>query len=818
MQTIANPQIELAFEYVRHTNKHIFLTGKAGTGKTTFLSRVRAEVPKRMAVVAPTGVAAINAGGVTIHSLFQLPFGPLVPGTVRSKMNERRFGKEKIKLLRSLDLLIIDEISMVRGDVLDAIDEVLRRYRSNPHPFGGLQLLMIGDLHQLPPVVKPQEWELLGAHYDTPYFFSSLALKKTDAVTIELKHIYRQADSDFIALLNKVRDNQMDAAVFEQLNSRYLPDQIKDKEDEYITLTSHNAGANSINAQKLGALKGKRHIFPAKIKGDFPAHAYPTEEELEVKEGAQVMFTKNDPDPDKRFFNGKIGRVTKIKKEDIWVKCPDDEDEILVKPLEWKNVKYSLNEDSKEVEENEVGTFTQYPLKLAWAITIHKSQGLTFDKVIIDAQSAFAHGQVYVALSRCRTFEGILLRSPLGQASVRTDVTVQHYTQHSREQAPDEDQLFQAKKDFQQELLIEYFRFDRLKSAFSQFHRLIRENEKKFQGDIHQELQQLLLEAQEKVFAVGEKFLPQIEAYCAQEVLPDENEAFTQRLQKAGDYFFKQLHDELFVQVKALQLLSDNSAILKNAKEKWKNLKLALFVAYKGSAVLKESFNSKKVSQIEANAELDYNQKTEKAPKSEDSPKNIRHPELYHKLTQWRAQLAAQGGFPAYTVMTTKSLLEIVEVLPSDAKSLRRIHGMGKKRVERFGKEILDIVKGFTQKNQLEMDLMRFASKAPPAPKKPKVDSKAVSLGMFVKEGKTVEEIAKERNLVTGTIRGHLAHYVELGELPFQQLISQEKLDDLAAYFGSAKDTGLALAKQHFGEQYDYGELKLGRLYWEQQK
>lgn len=815
MQTIANPQIELAFEYVSYTNKHIFLTGKAGTGKTTFLSRIRAEVPKRTAVVAPTGVAAINAGGVTIHSLFQLPFGPLVPGTVRSKMNERRFGRDKIKLLKSLDLLIIDEISMVRGDVLDAIDEVLRRYRNNSHPFGGLQLLMIGDLHQLPPVVKQHEWELLGPHYETPYFFSSLALKKTDSVTIELKHIYRQADSEFIALLNKVRDNKMDPSVFEQLNRRYLPDLIKDNEDEYITLTSHNAGASSINTQKLAALKGKRFKFPAKVKGDFPEHAFPTVEVLEIKEGAQVMFTKNDPDPEKRFFNGKIGTVDKVEKEDIWVKCPDDEDRILVKPLEWKNVKYNLNEESKEVEEDEVGTFIQYPLKLAWAITIHKSQGLTFDKVIIDAKSAFAHGQVYVALSRCRTFEGILLRSPLGQTSVRTDSTVQNYTQISREKAPDDQQLFLAKKDFQRELLTDFFRFTLLKSAFSQLHRIIQENETTFQGEVREELQQLLIHAQEKVFAVADKFIPQIEAYCTQDMIPEENEGFTTRLSKAGGYFYDNLHDELFVKVKGLQLLSDNKAILKNAKEKLQSLKLALFIGYQGAAVFRDGFDNKVFSQITANAELDFQAKAKKAPTQKISPKNIKHPELYQKLTQWRAALASQGGFPAYTVLPTKSIFEIVEVLPSDSKSLMQIHGMGKKRIDRFGSEILNMVKGFTQQNQLEMDLLSFASKAPEAPKKPKVDSKAVTLEMFTK-GKTLAEISKERSLVEGTIRGHLAHYVELGELPYQELVSQEKLDALSVYFGSAKDTGLAVAKKHFGELYDYGELRLGRLYWQQ--
>ncbi len=818
MISAVNPQIELAFEYVSYTNKNIFLTGKAGTGKTTFLGRVREEVPKRVAVVAPTGVAAINAGGVTIHSLFQLPFGPLVPGSVRDKMNQRRFNTDKIKLLKSLDLLVIDEISMVRADVLDAIDEVLRRYRNNPHPFGGLQLLMIGDLHQLPPVVKPQEWAMLGPYYDTPYFFSSLALKKTDAVTIELKHIYRQADSDFIALLNKVRDNRMDNEVFSLLNSRYLPDQVSEKQDEYITLTSHNAAAQSINNEKLGELPSKLFLFEAKIEGDFPQHAYPCEVNLEVKEGAQVMFTKNDPSPSKEYYNGKIGRITRIQSDKIWVQSEDDDYEILVMPVDWKNVKYSLNEESKEIKEDTIGTFIQYPLKLAWAITIHKSQGLTFEKVIIDAQAAFAHGQVYVALSRCKTFEGILLRSPLRPTSVKTDHLVRNYTETARQNEPDEQQLEAAKKDFQQHMLLDFFQFDLLKRSFNQLHRILSENEKKFQGGAPQAFHQLLMLVQEEVFEVAEKFIPQLHAYFSLPAPPEENDALKARLAKAGGYFYQKLRTQVLEKVEELPLLSDNKAVLKNAKEKHASLCLALKIACAEALICQNGFDSKAFSQAAANAEIDFQQKGRPAQKGATNKltlTNISHPDLYQELHQWRAKTADFEEMERYTVAPTKTLLEIVQVLPTSMLSLKHVHGIGKKRAQRFGGELVGIVKKYVDEHQLESDLMEFATGKAPSKKasKPKVDSKKVSLELF-QQGKSVEEIAKERELVQGTIRGHLAHFVEEGELDIHLLIPKEKLKAIATYFATAEDEGLALAKTQLGDLYDYGELRLGRWYF----
>jgi len=563
MNTPDNPQIELAFNYVCYTNKHIFLTGKAGTGKTTFLQRIRREANKRLAVVAPTGVAAINAQGVTIHSLFQLPFGPIVPGQASDEMKKKRFSAKKIKLIKSLDLLVIDEISMVRADVLDAIDAVLRRYRDRFKIFGGVQLLMIGDLHQLPPVVKPQEWELLRPHYDTAYFFGSQALKQTDAVTIELQHIYRQSDTTFIDLLNQVRGNNMTDEVLEKLNSRYQQSFQPADDEGYITLTSHNASAQKINAEKLKSIEGKSHSFKAAIKDNFPAHAYPTEVDLEFKVGAQVMFVKNDISHEKLFYNGKIGRITKIDFDEIYVRCPGDNFDITVLRVEWKNMKYSINEKTKEVTEETLGTFTQHPLKLAWAITIHKSQGLTFEKVIIDAEAAFAHGQVYVALSRCKSFEGIVLRSKIASTSVKTDAIVRNYTETSQKNQPGPIQLKQAKKEYQQELLRDLFNFKKLKNCFDQFRRVILENESALQGSMEAESAIVQKQARDQVLPYGGKFIRQLEAYFQQDDLPQYNEALIERLRQACDYFLPKIQDDLLPAVNAMQILTDNKAIEK---------------------------------------------------------------------------------------------------------------------------------------------------------------------------------------------------------------------------------------------------------------
>jgi len=808
MQYESNPQLELAFDYVSNTNKNIFLTGKAGTGKTTFLNTIREKTIKRMVVVAPTGVAAINAGGMTIHSFFQLPFGPYLPESKQDASRMRKFTREKIWLIQSLDLLVIDEISMVRADLLDGIDEVLRRYKDYAKPFGGVQLLMIGDLHQLPPVVKDEEWELLRHHYPTPYFFSSRSLRQTDPVAIELKHIYRQSDMVFIELLNKVRNNKLDAEVLEQLNSRYRANFKPAPEEGYITLTSHNASAQDINAQKLAEIPGKTERFTAVVTGDFPPHAYPTEELLELKPGAQVMFVKNDMSREKRYYNGKIGSITSIKGEAIYVKCPDDPQEIQVHPVEWRNLKYSLNTQTKEVTEDVTGAFTQYPLKLAWAITIHKSQGLTFERAIIDAQAAFAHGQVYVALSRCKSFEGIVLRTKIEFSSVKTDSQVNNYTEEADRNAPDEAHLRQSKMDFQQALILEMIEFRSLKKYFDQLNRALLEHENTLHPDAFRQFQTLRDQAETHVLSVSDKFKYQLRGYFAQPALPEENEDLQGRLQKACAWFSEKINGELLPAAKSIQIITDNKTVEKTALDALENLQKELFIKNACFASAKTGFFTHQYLRAKADAEIDFNAAKKIAPPIatyNSVPKNTPHPELYVSLKLWRAELSDTLGTEPYEVLPTKSLLELVQLLPANIPALKKVKGIGPGRSKQFGAELLDIIQKYCAAKGLENTQLTLPEPPPPAPK---TDTKLLSFELF-KAGKSIAEIAEERGLVISTIENHLAHYVGLGEINIFELVDRDKVDTIAEFFLNQRTRSTKEAKEFLGEDYSYGELRI---------
>ena len=457
-----NQQFDLAFNFLQNTGTHLFLTGKAGTGKTTFLKKLKEVSPKRMIVVAPTGVAAINAGGVTIHSFFQLPFGPYLPSASReadqAKNFTNKFSRDKINIIRSMDLLVIDEVSMVRADLLDAISDVLCRYKDRTKPFGGVQLLLIGDLQQLAPVAKDDEWNLLKEHYPSTFFFDSKALSESNYYCIELTKVYRQNDSTFISLLNNIRENRFDEETLNSLNQRYIPDFAPDDQQGYITLTTHNYQAQQLNNRKLAELPGKSYTFNAEINNDFPEYSYPTDNQLELKNGAQVMFVKNDSSGEHRYYNGKIGKIVFINPNKITV-VGEDGNEIQVERETWTNVKYTINPDTKEITETVAGTFSQYPLKTAWAITIHKSQGLTFEHAIIDASAAFSHGQVYVALSRCKTLEGLVLSSPITRNAMIKDMRIQEFTSSVTDKQPGKEQLEQAQQQYYLELVIELFNF-----------------------------------------------------------------------------------------------------------------------------------------------------------------------------------------------------------------------------------------------------------------------------------------------------------------------------------------------------------------------
>ena len=537
-----NEESILAWNIIEKTNANLFLTGKAGTGKTTFLKRLKELSPKRMIVLAPTGIAAINAGGMTIHSFFQLPFSPYVPGTTFGSGEQKRYQFSKLKrnIIRSIDLLVIDEISMVRSDLLDAVDSVLRQYRKRHDlPFGGVQLLMIGDLQQLAPVVTPQEEHLLGQHYDTPFFFSSNALKQVGYLTIELKKVYRQQDEQFISLLNQIRENKASEATLQALNQRYIPNFVPPKEGNYIRLTTHNAPAQYINEQQLAALPAQSFSFTADIEGDFPETSYPADFKLTLKPGAQVMFIKNDPQH--RFYNGMIGEVIGVRTDEdgskITVRSKDSGEEFDLEKMEWTNAKYTLNEKTKEIEETVEGKFMQYPLRLAWAITIHKSQGLTFEHAIIDASHSFTHGQTYVALSRCKTLEGMVLSQPLSRGAIISSQTVDAFT--SQLAAPSQEQISSLELQYIIYCISELFDFYSIRASYEHLMRCLVEF---FNGKYprvvseYQKLQVVL----KSLIAVSDKFRVQYTGMLARN--PDVRQAELQdRIHKGAMYFLDKI-------------------------------------------------------------------------------------------------------------------------------------------------------------------------------------------------------------------------------------------------------------------------------------
>lgn len=717
-----NAELELAWKCIEHTDSHLFLTGKAGTGKTTFLRKLKLKSPKRMIVVAPTGIAAINAGGVTMHSFFQLSFGPYVPEeTFTSQQKIYRFSKEKINIIRSLDLLVIDEISMVRSDLLDSVDEVLRRYRDRNKPFGGVQLLMIGDLQQLAPVVKDAEWNLLGKYYDTPYFFGSRALQKTEYITIQLEKVYRQNDGTFINLLNRIRSNQVDHIVLAELNKRYIPN-FKPKEEGYIRLTTHNAQAQRINDAQLSLLPGQTHIYPAQIEGTFPETSYPADYRLAIKQGAQIMFIKNDSGSDdagnKRYFNGKIGIVTRIIGDEIIVRGNGDPEEFVLKKEDWTNTKYTLNEETGEIKEEIEGTFYQYPIRLAWAITIHKSQGLTFEKAIIDANASFAHGQVYVALSRCKTLEGMILESPLSAQSVICDERVSEFTREIENSMPNPDKLQDLQKQYFYKLLCEQYDYSSVNKSFSYLLRLLEEHYSKLYPLLVDSYREGYAFFKQDIEEVAGKFRNQYTSLFLSSADYQQNEALHSRL-KAGAAYFRDKTQALLENTLRRSIPdSDNKELRKKLKEtiitlhELIQIKIATLTkiseaGFTVSTYLKEKARILILLSSQEKQKLTRSSKESRSKSKEkdkvEVPADILHPILHAQLTKWRSLEAAKTRLPAYTVLQQKAILGIVNLLPVTKNELLKIPFMGKKTVEKYGDDLLSMVVEYIKVHQAEI-------------------------------------------------------------------------------------------------------------------
>ena len=685
-----NLKLDLAEELVLNTDAHIFLTGKAGSGKTTFLRNLASKTYKRMVILAPTGVAAINAGGQTIHSFFQLPFGPQIPDAVgQSKAQAQKFSKRKLNLIRSLDLLVIDEISMVRADLLDAIDRMLRQIRRSQKAFGGMQLLMIGDVHQLAPVAKQEEWELLAPYYHTTYFFGSHVLQSTPYVCVELNHIYRQHDEDFITLLNKIRDNKMDAECLRLLNSRYLPDFAPSDEEGYITLTTHNYQADQINESKLEAIKDKPLIFKAEVEGVFPENTYPAKDLLELKIGAQVMFVKNDPNPEKAYFNGKIGRVVDYDYEYNTVTVESDGEHIIVPKLKWQNMEYTLNTDTLDIQEKEIGSFTQIPLRLAWAITIHKSQGLTFDKLIVDAGQAFAHGQVYVALSRCTSLRGLVLKTQIYSHALVNDLSVNQFVDQIPEKEPTPEKVDQLRHEFELVTMLDLIDFNGIYADFGKLTKVIYGNDTLFEGKMIQDLSRRRTRFLEELCQVASRFEGQIRKLHDQAPSCEQNPELQERLMKGDAYFNEHLTDitnGLF----DLPFKTDNQTVNEQITEALKQLeeditlKKSCLEACKDGFVIKEYQRTKAIGTIEK----------EKSGKKKVQIKDdvMDKDPLYALLRSWRSEKADELETELYTIVPNKTLKAIAKEKPVTLRALKDIEGMGPKRIRAFGAEIIDLV------------------------------------------------------------------------------------------------------------------------------
>ena len=689
METILKDRLfDLAEQYVEETSVSLFLTGKAGTGKTTFLRYIVQKTSKRCVVLAPTGVAAVNAQGSTIHSFFSLPLSPYLPDVPELKTEyqlpeqQRKLKKEKVKIIRTLDLLIIDEISMVRADLLDAVDMTLRRYRRSSKPFGGIQLLMIGDARQLSPVVTEAERPFLSRVYPSPYFFHSKALQQLPYLTIELQTIHRQEDASFIEILNGVRDARVTPRLLARLNARVGAPAGED----WIRLTTHNAQADEINSSRMDCLPGDTSVFSADVEGDFPEKLYPAASELSLKEGARVMFIRNDSEG--RFYNGKLGTIRSIGTDSITV-TDDDGSDILLERVEWENLQYALNETTGEIVQEVKGAFRQFPLRPAWAITIHKSQGLTFDHVVIDAGAAFAYGQVYVALSRCRSLEGISLTKPISASLLLSDAEVSAFNASFPAQHTLEEALPAYQREYELDLVCACFDFDALRHQVLTLRKIWRESALAGLYSAMAEKLERDAAAMVDLEDVAGKFRRQLRA------LGNDEARRSERIVKACDYFLPRLEGLELEKILAVEV--DNAEVRKRLKNVSADLLPQLRVYQDTLREVKaEGFDARMYRALRLAALLEEGSRSHKTRKKAEETRDIyndnRHPELVEALIAWRREKARELGVPAYVVLHQKTLLGIADAKPDSRAQLLAVFGFGPELWKKYGMEILKVL------------------------------------------------------------------------------------------------------------------------------
>ncbi len=683
---------DFVFELLNNSFTNIFLTGKAGTGKTTLLHEVKKASSKNFVVVAPTSVAAINAGGVTMHSFFQLPFGPIIPKyeeDLESDQSIHKYSVEKLKLIRSLELIIIDEISMVRADLLDYLDLTLRKINLSHEPFGGIQLLLIGDPLQLPPI--KENWPILSRYYDSPFFFESIALKKEGFVTVELQKVHRQNDLVFIELLNAVRMGNMTTGMFEMLNQRYSGD-VPSTDQRYITITTHHKIVNEINRSNLDALPGEVFTYKGSISGDFPADALPADENLGLKVGARVIMIKNDDSGKKAYYNGRAATITQLSPNSIVVTFLDNGTELNLAQQTWQNVKYNLDAYTNKIAENNAGSFTQYPIKLAWAITVHKSQGLTFDNIILDVAGSFEPGQAYVALSRCRSLDGIQLRNPVAPKNIQTDHHAVRFMDNIH--LPDKLEVFLRRNQILQQLqtIKQVFDFSAIERRVTVIESLLA----KFP---------VLLFKQEIIEAIKKHILRPANKFRNDEILAldtnlplNENEGFIARLLAAANYFEKQISEysgNLFTMAGDLPEMTGDGARLTQILAEVLHLFMVKVEIFKALGEKIPLTNIRKV----ASTSLAKSVVQPKGKEKREDP--LSHPALFDQLIQWRKDFSSKKSLPLHIIMADKTLRRIAEKTPRTLDQFATIPGIGPVKAKEIGQVIIDIINTYFGTKQL---------------------------------------------------------------------------------------------------------------------